>query len=275
MDTLSACRIAGYFKRVPVIFDSHEFFSEVPELHHRPLKKWLWIQLEKWFIPGADHHFTVSPGLVKLYKNRYKCDFELLRNLPLKNEKNPLPDVNTNSRLIIYQGALNLGRGIAPTIRAMQYLPGYRFIIVGRGDEMKELKALAHSLQLDEQVIFKGAVPFEELEKYNSGAMVGICLLENMGLNYYHSLPNRIFDYMQLGIPVIASDFPDIQSIVKTYDTGLLVNDLSPQTIARAIKEACENQNLRLKWRETIPMAADIFTWEKEEKKIRQKLEGL
>ncbi len=272
MDTLVACRIAGLLKRVPVVFDSHEFFSEVPELQQRTFKKRMWIWLEKRFVPGTAHRFTVSPGLVELYKERYNCTFELLRNLPFRKDRAPLPTIEPNSRQIIYQGSLNMGRGLAPTIRAMRHLPGYQLIIVGQGDTMAELQALVQSLNLEEQVTFEGAVPFEELEKFNRNAMVGLCLLENKGLNYFHSLPNRIFDYMQLGIPVIASNFPDIRSIVKAHKTGLLIDDLSPETIALAIKEACENQELRRQWKNSIPLAASRFTWENEETKIQNKL---
>ncbi len=272
MDTLVACRLAGIVKRVPVVFDSHEFFSEVPELQNRRLKKWVWSRLEKWCIPGAAVHFTVSPGLVMLYKNRYNCDFQLLRNLPLRKREVPLPFKVANTHHIVYQGSLNVGRGLSQTIRAMLYLPDYTFIIIGRGDCMDELLKLTSSLKLEERVIFKGAVPFEELEKYNANAMAGMCLLENKGLNYYHSLPNRIFDYMQQGIPVIASDFPDIRAVVKTHETGLLINNLSPETIAHAIKSACEEESLRAKWKETVPRAAAHFLWEHEEEKIENAL---
>ena len=272
MDTLVVGRIAGFLKRVPVIFDSHEFFSEVPELQHRTFKKRMWIWLEKRFIPGATHRFTVSPGLVELYKERYNCKFELLRNLPMRLEQDTQATRKPNSRKVIYQGSLNMGRGLAPSIQAMQHLPGYQLIIVGQGDTLTHLKALVKTLNLEKQVIFKGAVPFEELEKFNGDAMAGLCLLENKGLNYYHSLPNRIFDYMQRGIPVIASNFPDIRSVVKTHATGVLIDDLRPQTIAEAIQEASENQTLRLQWENTLPRAASLFTWEKEEDKIRRAL---
>ncbi len=272
MDTLAACRLAGIVKRIPVIFDSHEFFSEVPELQNRKIKKRLWTILERWCIPGANLHFTVSQGLVALYKNRYNCDFQLLRNLPLQKKTEPLPFKVTNTHTLIYQGALNVGRGLEQTIRAMLYIPEYTFIIVGSGDCLSELQELTSSLNLEKRVVFKGAVPFEELEKYNGDAMVGMCLLENKGLNYYHSLPNRIFDYMQQGIPVIASDFPDIRSVVKVHETGLLVNDLSPEMIAKTIKSACEDESLRTKWKKSIPRAAAQFIWENEEKKIEEAL---
>ncbi|MFO8000935.1 MAG: glycosyltransferase [Marinilabilia sp.] len=268
MDTLPASRIAGFLKGKPVIFDSHEFFSESPEIQQRPQVKKFWRLLERIFIPGCSKRFTVSPGLVEIYQERYACQFELLRNLPLKKENPAIPLLSTSPPVILYQGSLNTGRGLAETIQAMQYLPGYKFVIVGQGDCTQQLKSLTSVLGLQDRVEFAGAVPFEELSRFHGNVLAGMCLLEKMGLSYYHSLPNRIFDYLQAGIPVIATAFPDISEIVKKYNTGMLLDDLEPQNIAAAIKEACENKALRQEWRKSIPAASLKFTWENEANKL-------
>ncbi|MGM0377777.1 MAG: glycosyltransferase, partial [Bacteroidota bacterium] len=219
-DTLPGARLAAFLKRKPVIFDSHEFFSEVPELQKSRWKKSFWKFLEKKLIPGCDSRLTVSPGLVELYKKRYDCDFDLLRNLPFNNISSPRPISHTYHPIILYQGSLNIGRGLSETIQAMQYLPGYIFRIVGDGDCTEELKSLTSRLGLNDRIEFVGPVPFEELHLHHKNVMAGMCLLQNIGLNYFYSLPNRIFDYMQAGIPVIASDFPDIARIVNEHQTG-------------------------------------------------------
>ena len=269
MDTLPGGRLASILKRKPVIFDSHEFFSEVPELQKNQWKKQFWKSLEKRWIPGCDYKLTVSPGLVELYKKRYNCNFDLVRNLPFKTP-HPIHPLSDNSRpVILYQGSLNLGRGLEETIKAMQYLPGYIFRIVGDGDCTKELKSLTSRLELQDRTEFIGPVPFEELQLHHQDVMVGMCLLQNIGLNYFHSLPNRIFDYIQAGIPVIASNFPDIASIVGDHETGLLIDDISPGKIAKTIQEACKNTKLRHKWVNTLPKAAEKLCWENEEQKIQ------
>jgi glycosyltransferase involved in cell wall biosynthesis len=271
MDTLPACRIAGMIRRKPIIFDSHEFMSEVPELHNRPIVKKTWRLLEKTFIPGCNIRYTVSPGLIDLYKTRYGIHFKLLRNLPLENDKRKtrvfVPDKSIPPT-IHYQGSLNIGRGIEETIKAMQYLPGYKFVVVGKGDCDDELKKLVADLKLEKQVTFTGSVPFEELPNYHQNVMAGMCLLENKGLNYYHALPNRIFDYMQAGIPVITSNLPDIAGVVQKHQTGLLLSNLNPKDIASAIRHACENSAQRRLWQKSIPQATRKFTWENEAKAL-------
>jgi glycosyltransferase involved in cell wall biosynthesis len=169
---------------------------------------------------------------------------------------------------IHYQGSLNIGRGIEETIKAMQYLPGYKFVVVGKGDCDDELKKLVADLKLEKQVTFTGSVPFEELPNYHQNVMAGMCLLENKGLNYYHALPNRIFDYMQAGIPVITSNLPDIAGVVQKHQTGLLLSNLNPKDIASAIRHACENSAQRRLWQKSIPQATRKFTWENEAKAL-------
>lgn len=267
MDTLPGAKAAAFLRRKPIVFDGHEFFSESPELQNRHLIKKIWYLMEKTFLPGCDAYFTVSPGLIKLYKEKFNIDFKLLRNLPLKKEDIPTPVSSGNPRVILYQGVLNAGRGIAQTIKALTFLPSeYRFVIVGRGDCSDDLKEMTNKLKLGERVDFIGAVPFEELYKYQKNALVGICIHENIGLNYYYSLPNRLFDFMQAGIPVLTSEFPDMAEIVRDHETGLVINSLEPEKVANAIKEICENIPLRQKWQKTIPRAAEKFTWNKEKK---------
>lgn len=270
MDTLPAAKTVAILKRKPIVFDGHEFFSEVPELLHRKIPKRIWMILEKNFLPGCDRYFTVSPGLVKLYKENYDIEFRLLRNFPLRTRETKVPLVNGQEKIIFYQGALNSGRGIRQTIVALSFLPdNYRFSIAGRGDCEEELQQLTQKLGLENRVNFIGPVPFEELHNFHKNVFVGIALHENLGLNYFHSLPNRLFDYLQAGIPVLVSNFPDMAEFVNTNKTGLVIDSIQPEEIAKSIKEACENQELRKKWQQTIPLAAQKFTWENEKEAMK------
>ena len=270
LDTLLAARMAAWVKRVPVVFDSHEYFPEVPELVHRPLVKKVWLLLEKLLVPRISVGLTVSQGIVDIYKRLYNVDFILVRNIPsVAGEIFPIR-LDASNPVVYYQGALNIGRGLEETIKAMQFLPGYHFKIIGSGDIEIQLRELSVSLGLQDQVTFIGALPFEELSKHAIQAHVGICLLENLGLNYYHSLPNRIFDYPRLGLPVIATSFPDISAVVNEYDTGILLDTLEPREIARAIKGACENMELRERWKFSLHRAAESLSWENEVKALEK-----
>lgn len=264
LDTLPAACMAGKLKRIPVVFDSHEYFPEVPEIQNRPFVKWFWLKLEALFVPMTELGITVSQGIVDIYRKKYGLNFLLVRNVPNKPsevyEVRPVPE----HPIIYYQGALNIGRGLKEAIRALSFLPKYQMIIAGTGDEAAELQALVRDLGFEDRVRFTGQLPFERLAAEAEKAHVGLCLLENRGLNYYHSLPNRLFDYPALGLPIIATGFPDITEVVTAYETGLLLNDMEPEQIAQTIRTACEDKDLREKWKKSLKAAVEDLNWERE-----------
>jgi glycosyltransferase involved in cell wall biosynthesis len=264
LDTLPAACLAGKFRGIPVIFDSHEYFPELPEIQNKPLVRWIWLKLEAFFIPMIVQGITVSPGIVEIYKKKYGRDFKLVRNVPHRPlhvfEIRPVSE----NPVIYYQGALNIGRGLKEAIMALTFLPKYRMVIVGSGDEEEALYELVRTLNIQKRVRFTGRQPFEHLAAEAAKAHVGLCVLENMGLNYYHSLPNRLFDYPALGLPIIATSFPDMREIVTRYNTGLLVDGLQPEELAKSIRKACEDAELRQKWKVSLKVAVDDLNWEKE-----------
>jgi glycosyltransferase involved in cell wall biosynthesis len=175
--------------------------------------------------------------------------------------------VLTDNRFkLLYQGALNLGRGLKQIIQCMTLLDDDTLlIIIGDGDEMKQLQKQVTDLHLEHKVQFTGKIPFHQLASYTLGADLGLCLLENIGLNYYFSLPNRIFDYAQAGVPILATGFPEIRRIVEQYNTGLLIEDLQSETIADAIRQLKSNRLLREQLAANGREAAKILCWENEE----------
>jgi glycosyltransferase involved in cell wall biosynthesis len=167
---------------------------------------------------------------------------QVVRNIPLKQIKpihyiSRVSPINARGRkVILYQGAVNHGRGIEWMIDAMPFLSNYIFYVVGEGDILKKLKEKVKKMHLTEKVFFTGKIPFEDLPVYTARADIGINLLENWGLSDYYSLPNRIFEYIRDGVPIVASDFPEIRKIVTRYDIGALIHNFDPQYIASTIK---------------------------------------
>ncbi|GHT62785.1 glycosyl transferase [Bacteroidia bacterium] len=253
-DSLPANYLASKIRRKPLVFDAHEMFPEVPEVTNRKLVKRVWTRLEDWIFPHLKHCYTVCQSIADYYHIKYKINMEVVRNIPTafkhegakaqshkENKNNPLClcDIlsSRSQKIILYQGAVNVGRGIDRIIDAMSYLDDFVFYVVGDGDILQELKERVNRLKLNEKVIFTGRVPFEVLPAYTACADIGVNLLENRGLNYYYSLPNRIFDYMRMHVPVLACDFPEIRRIVAHYGTGTLVNHYEPQFLAETIKQ--------------------------------------
>ena len=153
---------------------------------------------------------------------------DVVRNVPMPRAEVPTVThpIEKNGRyMLLYQGAVNLGRGIEPMLDAMPYLPDCLFVVAGVGDKYEELRSMAAQRGLDGQVLFLGRLPLEELRQVTLQADLGISFLENLGLNYYYSLPNRLADFAQAGVPVVATDFPEIRRVVEGYGIGTLVPD--------------------------------------------------
>jgi glycosyltransferase involved in cell wall biosynthesis len=268
LDTLSAARSAAFVLRKPLIFDSHEYFPESPELQHRPFIKKIWETAEKLFVPGLKYGITVCESIANIYKEKYNADFKVIRNLPLavNNENNPAPDINPKETFtLIYQGAVNIGRGIKESIESLKYLNNVNLIIVGEGDIFEEVKEMVVSNGLSDRVTITGKIPFSQLPQYTKQADLGLILLENMGLNYFYSLPNRVFDFIKYQVPILAIDFPEIKKIVEGYDVGICIPDMEPQHIAEIIEKIRTDKEKIKQWKLNAEKASEELTWENDE----------
>jgi glycosyltransferase involved in cell wall biosynthesis len=261
-DTLVANYLASKIRRKPLVFDAHEMFPEVPEVFHRPLVKAVWTGIENWIFPRLKHCYTVCQSIADIYNQKYGINMQVVRNIPVSKPVKIFPkdkaiQKTQDTKILLYQGAVNIGRGIEWIIDAMPYLEDCVFYVVGSGDVLEKLKRKVCAMQLEEKVIFTGRVPFEQLPAYTACADVGINLLENRGLNYYYSLPNRIFDFIRAHIPVLSVDFPEIHRIVAEYEIGTLINRHEPQFLAGIIQKMLvqpknetgfERANIDLTW---------------------------
>lgn len=262
-DTLPASYLASRIRRKNILFDAHELFPEVPELYERPFVKKVWQKLEDLIIPKIGKSITVCDSIAEYYNNRYGINMQVIRNVPYLRttiEKRALP-VAEGKKIILYQGALNTGRGLEWVIEAMPLVSNAILYIIGDGDIALKLKQRTAELGLNDMVVFHGKVPANELHLYTASADIGLCLLENKGLSYYYALPNRIFDYMHAGVPVLSSPFPEIKKIVETYNTGVLTSDYSREGLAATINSMLSNSFPTTHF-STI---SEKFCWEKEE----------
>lgn len=267
LDTLLAARLASFLKRKPLIYDSHELFTEVPELIHRPKVKKVWLWLEKRLVPGIKHCSTVSKGVANELNVRYGSKFEVIRNLPFS--KNLANDYNPKGRVLIYQGALNVGRGLERLIKAMHYVSDATLQIVGSGDIADKLVSLTQKYNVENVVSFYGRLPFEELHSLTSKATIGISLEEDMGLNYRFALPNKLFDYIQAGLPVMVSDLPEMKRVVDEHNVGVAVSgDSNAYALAIQINKMLDNIKNLEKWHLNAMDASKVLTWEQEKSKL-------
>lgn len=262
LDILLPNFLISKLQRKKLVFDSHELFSEIPELVNRKSVKNFWLYLERKLIPKINNAYTVCESIADYYNEKYQTKFKVVRNLPVKTsiEKGVLK-FSTDKKIIIYQGAINVGRGLELMIETMPFLEGYLFLIVGDGDVLDKINKKVVDLELKDKVIFYGKVAPKELKKITPNAVLGISIEEDLGLNYRYALPNKIFDYIQAGIPIVTSDLPEMKKIVLGYGVGEIVEIREPKEMAYLIQKMSDRN-----YKEQIEKAKKVLVWKEDEK---------
>jgi glycosyltransferase involved in cell wall biosynthesis len=276
LDTLFPNRILAHFRKKPIVYDSHEFFTGVPELQHAPLKRGLWTLLEKWLVPGLRHCITVNQAIAKSYSALYGNTWVVVRNIPesipvfQKTERSAL-GLPEHAFIMVMQGSgINVDRGAEEAILSLKYLSeDVYLLIIGGGDVYDNLPELAASIGVSGRLIMKPRMPYRLMMEHTRNCNCGLSLDKPISLNYRNSLPNKLFDYFHAGIPVVVSCIPELEKIVSAYNAGLILTEVNPLKIADAIKLIHDSPGLNNSLREGAMGAAKTFTWQNESQNMK------
>lgn len=270
LDTLLANYLVSKIKGNRLIYDTHELFTEVPELTSRPKVRAVWLSIEKWIFPKLKTVYTVNQSIADIYTARYNVPVKVVRNISpkwvtkqvkTKRELN-LPE---DKYIIILQGAgINIDRGAEEAVEAMKSIEKTVLIFVGDGDVIPQLKEKVEKENLSEKVLFIGKKPYHELMQYTYHADIGLTLDKDTNPNYRYSLPNKVFDYIHTNTAVIASNIHEVSSVVKKHDVGLVLKEVSPEAIFNAINTLIKDEARLKQLKLNCSIAADKENWENE-----------
>ncbi len=275
LDTLLPNFIISRLKNIPLVYDSHEYFTETPEVINRRFVKKTWEFIEKMIFPKLKDVFTVNESIAKIFEKKYNVHVNVLRNIPptfkpsvIKGKTElGLPE---NKNIIILQGAgINIHRGAEELIESLLYLDHILLLIIGSGDVIELLKRQAKSLNLETKVRFIPKIPYNELYNYTVHAEIGFSLDKGTNPNYRLSLPNKLFDYIHAGTPVLVSQMVEIKRIVTQYQVGEFIESHEPRHIADKIRNMLENPEKLAFYRRNCISAAKELCWENEEKILK------
>ncbi|MES2837308.1 MAG: glycosyltransferase [Bacteroidota bacterium] len=269
LDTLPANYFANIFKRKLLFYDSHEVFTEVPELTNNPFKRKIWLAFEKFIVPKLNNCYTVNQSIANYFEKNYKTKFKVIKNLPNYFEINKrnksdlgLPE---DKHIIVLQGAgININRGAEEAVLAMQHLENAVLLIMGSGDVVSKLKEMCIENNLFDKVLFKDKMPYQEMMKFTVCCTIGLSLDKPIGLNYQLSLPNKLFDYIQAQIPVLASDVVEVKAVLNKYNIGETINSWEPKDIASALKIILINAEKEV-YTQGLAKAKQDLVWEKQD----------
>mgnify|MGYP004445970061 FL=1 len=238
-DTLLANYCAARLRRKPLLFDSHELFPDTPELVGRERVKHVWQRIERAIIPRLHNCITVCHSCAEVLRQRYGVAFGVVRNVPVASPLKAAPHEEGTPYRLLYQGAVNLGRGLEEILDAMPLLDNCQLMVAGVGDHYEQLIEKVKRMGLEDRVEFLGQLPLERLREVTLQAHLGLAILQDLGLNYRCALPNRIGDYAQCGVPVLATDFAEPRRVIEEFGIGALLPsgaEKDPQQLADAIR---------------------------------------
>jgi glycosyltransferase involved in cell wall biosynthesis len=284
LDTLLPNYLVSKIKGLPLVYDSHEYFTGVPEIQNRPFVKWVWKTIESIIFPKLNNVLTVSDSIGIQYEIEYgirpitvrNCSYKAINIIPFSRQE---LGIDKDYILLILQGAgINKDRGGEELIEAVSLIENVSLLIVGSGDNIGMLQKRINELKLEKRVNLIRKVPWNVLMRYTKSADIGITLDKNSNPNYNFSLPNKLFDYLNAGIPVLTSDLPEIRKIVERYKCGIIIKEVTPLEISAAIIELGKNRVLLTQLRQNAVKSSEELNWETESeivKKLYKEVLGL
>lgn len=272
LDTLFANFLVSRIRNKPLIYDSHEYFTEVPELKYNKFAKWFWKKIEKAILPRLKHVVTVCDPIKDYFKTTYDVDAVVVRNCPKKDfakrvktkEDLSMP----NKPILVWQGGgCNIERGMEELVEAMQEVDAHLYII-GGGDVYEDLKALSNKFGVGDKISFIGRLPFGEMMQYTFNATIGLSLDKDTNGNYAISLPNKLFEYIHAELPFLITPLSEIKPIVDAFNCGEFITHHKPKYLAEMINSLLGDEKRRELYSQNSKKAKEILCWEEEEKKI-------
>jgi len=267
---LPAMALAARSNGADYTYDSRELYPHVASTVGRPWVGWYWSYVEERYIRGSAAVFTVSRKIADHLSATYGIRAPVLvRNVPQKRELPEVSDrlarlagLSESTPIILHLGQMRRGRGCETLVRAMQLVDRGCLVFLGYGPEKDSLRRLSESLSLDSRIRFLDPVPADDVLEVASGAHVGVTMLEDTCLNHRYALPNKLFDYLAAGVPVLAAHLPELRSVIQGYNVGRTVDPSDAGAVADALNNMIASERDRSAWIANAHRMAETFNWE-------------
>jgi len=275
LDTLLPALLIAKIKKKKIIYDSHELYAEAGRSN---LAKVCWEILESFLVKFCDEVITVNESIAQELAKRYKIPLpKVIRNLPDVDE-NWQPKkfalfhenlgISRETPIILYYGGFRQNRGLENLIEAAKYIKKGLIVLMGKGDLKEKLKKQIEENNLESKVVIYPPVPQKELIFWISSADIGVILYQGNELNNYYSLPNKLFELIVAGVPIVANDLPEIRKVILKENIGILCDAHNSKSIAEAINELLENPKRMQKIKENIIVCYKKYLWVNEKEKF-------
>lgn len=265
--------IISRLKGIPLIYDSHELWSESEHENYPRYVMKIAYRIEKYCAKKSDYIITVSDSIkyfLKIYFNNQ--NIATVRNIPsytYPKSSNILRDkysIPIEVPIFIYQGLISKNRGIDIILDSVNRLKNLRFkcIFLGDGPYLNDIQAFIRKYDLESRIITIQSVPQDELLKYIKSADIGLHAISNTCLNHEYCLPNKLFEYIHAGVGVICTNLKEMSKLVQSHNIGLTFNDNSAEDLSKKMQYLINNNNLINQYKTNSKALSMTLTWDKE-----------
>lgn len=283
LDTLEICGSVAVKRNAGLVYDSHELWLESSRylIATHPINRLRLKRIEQKYVPLADAVIAVTPLRGQKMRQMYPSmkNLEIVENAPKKLTELPptgrlraMVNADPDTIIALYQGVICPERGLEELLTAAKLTrnPAVIFVIIGMDTWNGTLQKMALDMGLENKVLFLHPVPSEKLPEITVDADMGFILFRNTCLNHYYSLPNKLYEYMMAGVPIISSNFPELQRVLTTVESGITVNPDSPEAISSAVEKLAGDPAMRKRMKDNGRAAAlSRYNWKPQSEILR------
>ena len=265
-----------------LVYDSHELYSE-QDFSDRERRRWT--EIEAKYIGACDVVITVNQSIATELEQRYGLSgVRVIYNAeraqgtpPASRRLHEAFDLSAEKRIVLLQGGLSAGRNLEVLVDAMRYVqhPDVVLVVLGEGLLLHRLQQIARQEGLKGRVFFHAAVPQGALLRLTTAAEAGVIPYQSTCLNNHYCTPNKLFEFIAAGLPILATDLPEIRRIVEGHGIGLVGDTSSPRKLAALMDDFFSDTQRLAAWKARAAVARQSICWEQEEKKLAEIYEGL
>lgn len=266
LDALWAAQATALSCRSALVYDNHEIWNEQHFLSDRE-EIVFWNQWEARLAPSVDAWLTVNRSLVEVLRQRYGVEALAVHNCPQRQDLRPelrgrLKERFQGRPVAIFSGGFHQGRGLEEMVAAALLQKEVAIVLQGFGPLETGLRRLAEEQRAP--VAFLPKAPYRELTDLCSQADIGVMPVVPDCLNSYYCSPNKMFDYMMAGLPVVAADLPEMAALARQCGNACLYDAYSCNDLAEALVSMSQSPDLDRMARASRQWAVSTYNWETE-----------
>lgn len=249
-----------------LVYDSHEYQAHTRWVGRR--KRRVIQALERFCLRFTAANVVVSPSIARAYVQDYGISLPyVVMNCPPQQAPAPTGRLREKigaapgDRLLLFQGGLTPGRGIEQMLEAFDLIqePDLRLVFMGYGPLTARIQAV---VQRDQRVALVPAVPSEEVLEHTVDAEFGLCFLIDDCLNHRYALPNKVFEYLMAGVPVVANDLVEVRQLIERHNAGVIVPNVGVPDLVAALKALSDYK--RPEFLSGLGELRALYSWEQQ-----------